>query len=74
MASLQEMEALKRGEPKRNLENLCSNTWCGAGAKVPNLPYDYKEEYEPLSLLPQEVRNAILKNAERLLAPLTLPH
>jgi len=40
------------------------------GSDFPNLPYDYAEEYEPLSVLPDAVRNAILfQNAKGLLAP-----
>ncbi len=40
------------------------------GSDVPNLPYDYAQEYEPLNVLPEAVRHAILfKNANHLLAP-----
>lgn len=40
------------------------------GSDFPNLPYDYAQEYEPFSVLPAAVQDAILfKNAQRLLAP-----
>ncbi|MBS1954199.1 MAG: amidohydrolase family protein [Cyanobacteria bacterium SZAS-4] len=39
------------------------------GSDFPNLPYDYAQEYQPITVLPETVRHEILfKNAERLLA------
>lgn len=40
------------------------------GSDFPNLPYDYAQEFEPLRVLPESVRDAILfQNARRLLSP-----